>query len=156
MKGEECYTCSRRRSPCPPRGRRRERGVQGRSQTLFAPRPATPQRSIQGRFRANCSALESALTSTLAERTRCTTALILCLVPRPPSPVLRDDRTSRCSPSRDPETAAAPVEPGGASAMREPGCLVDGPLLSNTPLMGREKSANNLLGRSLHLFCCLN
>jgi hypothetical protein len=44
MKGEECYTCSRRRSPCPPRGRRRGRGVQGRSQTLFAPRPATPQK----------------------------------------------------------------------------------------------------------------
>jgi hypothetical protein len=67
------------------------------------------RRSIQGRFRANCSELKRALTSTLAERTRCTTALILCLLLRPPRPVVRDDRTIRRSPVRDQETAAALV-----------------------------------------------
>jgi len=47
------------------------------------------RRSIQGRFRANCSELKRALTSTLAERTRCTTALILCILLRHPRPVVK-------------------------------------------------------------------
>lgn len=97
------------------------------------------RRSIQGRFRANCGALKRALTSTLAERTRCTTALILCILLRHPRPVVRDDRTSRRSPVRDQETAAALVWGGELVQCANADASLMGRFFSNTSLTGREK-----------------